>query len=146
MQKLADLTHAAAEAPAVTEPPLGSVTWQGGEQASVACAVLGCAGWTPLQTAAAAAQQAPVEAPGEAAADATDEGAVAALPHCFALHAAFLPARPALLALPCPRSVRCQHHLGPAAVVVELSAQLCWLAQSHAQLEVMQVQQGAVRR
>ncbi len=164
MQKLADLTHAAAEAPAVTEPLLGSVTQQGGEQAFAACSVLGCAGWTPLQTAAAAAQQAPVEVSGEAAqqasveviceaaeqapvevsgeasADAADEGAAAALPCWFALHAAFLPACPALLALPCPCpcpcSVCCQHRPGTAAVVDELWAHPCWFVQPQARFEV----------
>ncbi len=148
MQKLADLTHAAAEAPAETEPLLGSVTQQGAEQAFAACSVLGYAGWTPLQTAAVAAQQAPVEVLGEAAADATDEGAATALPCCFALHAAFLPACPALLALPCSRSVCCQHHPRPAAVVDVLWAQPCWLAQPQARFEVstMYVQQGAARR
>ncbi|KAA6428423.1 MAG: hypothetical protein FRX49_01299 [Trebouxia sp. A1-2] len=83
--KLADLTHAAAEAPAETEPLLGLVTQQGVEQASAACSVLGCAGWTPLQIAAAAAQQAPLEIPGEAAADATNEAVLGPLRsnHCW---------------------------------------------------------------
>ncbi len=80
MQKLADLTDAAAEVPAATEPLLGSVTQQGGEQAFAAHFVLGCAGLAPLQTAAEAAQQGPVEVPGKAAADATDEVAAVALP------------------------------------------------------------------